>query len=81
MPPILAEDRMEERRTLRPLLINLDLLLETFGLIEGLPARRADDQALREAVREARPAIAKLRAVVERMEGGTDERAAAPRGG
>ena len=71
---------MEERRTLRPLLVNLDILLEMVDRVEDLPARRAEDQAVREAIREARPAIAKLRAAVERMEGVAAEPEAPQRG-
>jgi hypothetical protein len=60
---------MQERRTLAPLRNNLDRLLETFALVEGLPSRRADDPELREAVREARVAVARVLVVLNRMEG------------
>ncbi len=59
---------MQERHTLRPLLVTLDKLLETLAAVESLPARRAEDSALREAIHNARPAIAELLAVLDRME-------------
>ena len=58
-----------DRRALRPLLVALDTLLVTLDAFERLPARRAEDPALREATRLARPALASLRAVLGRMAG------------
>ena len=60
---------MQDRRTLLPLRNNLDRLLETFALVERLPSRRIDDPELREAVREARVAVARVLVVLNRMEG------------
>ena len=64
---------MEHRRGLRRFRISLDELLEAFAVVEALPARRADDPALREAIGEARPAIARLLAGLDRMERPDDE--------
>ena len=72
---------MENRRTLGGLRASLDQLLEWFALVESLPARRADDPALRDAIREARPHIATLLAVLERMDRpGGEAREARPGG-
>ena len=58
---------MQERRTLGPLRANLDRLLATFALVEGLPARRADDPKLREVVRAARVTVARVLVALNRM--------------
>ena len=69
---------MQERQALRPLLVTLDELLETLASLEDLPARRAEDPALRKAIRKVRPGIAELLAVLDRMEGADDEARGSP---
>ncbi len=59
---------MENRRNALRLRSRMDDLLETLALLEALPSRRADDPALQAAVREARPYIAQIVAVLDRME-------------
>jgi hypothetical protein len=63
---------VHERRTFAPLRATLERLLDTFALVDGLPARRADDPALREAVRAARVANARVLLLLNRMEGHGD---------
>src|SRR5215211_298075 len=48
-------------------------LLDAFALVEGLPARRADDPELQEAVRAARVAVARVLLVLNRMEVPSEE--------
>ena len=60
------------RRTFAPLRATLERLLDTFALVDGLPARRAEDPALREAVRLARAANARVLVLRNRMEGQGD---------
>ena len=64
---------VHERRTFAPLRANLDRLLDTFALVDGLPSRRALDPELRESVRAARVAVARVLLVLNRMEGHDDE--------
>ena len=59
---------VHERRTFAPLRADLDRLLDTFALVDGLPARRADDPELRDATRAARVAVARVLLVLNRME-------------
>ena len=67
---------MHERHALRPLRNTLSQMLDMFAVGSALPDRRAEDRALREAIREARPAIAKVIAALDRME--TPDDAPAP---
>ena len=60
------------RRTFAPLRATLERLLDTFALVDGLPARRAEDPELREAVRPARAANARVLVLLNRMEGQGD---------
>ena len=59
---------MENRRNALWLRSRMDDVLETLALLEALPSRRADDPALQAAVREARPYLAQVVAVLDRME-------------
>ena len=58
----------EHRRALHRFRLTLDELVEWFAVIESLPARRADDRALRDAIQQTRSPIAALMAVLDRME-------------
>ena len=58
----------QERRSLRRFRTSLDVVLEWFAVVETLPSKRADDPALRAAIEAARPPIAAILAVLERME-------------
>ncbi len=60
--------RAEHRRALRRFRTSLDDVLEWFAVVEALPSRRADDQALRDAIQQAKPPIATIVALLERME-------------
>ena len=62
-----------ERRAFAPLRADLDRLLDRLALVDGLPARRADDPELREAIRASRVAVARVLLVINRMEGHDDE--------
>ena len=64
---------LQERRTFAPLRANLERLLDTFALVDGLPSWRGLDPELREAVRAARVANARVLLVLNRMEGHGEE--------
>ncbi len=61
---------MENRRNVERLRSRLDDVLETLAIFDVFPARRAEDPALQEAVREARRCIAQILATLDRMEQG-----------
>ena len=63
--------RWEHRRALHRFRFTLDELLEWFAVVQGFPARRADDQALREAIERARVPLSAITAVLDRMEPAT----------
>ncbi len=63
---------VHERRAFAPLRADLHRLLDTFALVDGLPSRRGLDPELRESVRAARVAIARVLLVLNRMEGQGD---------
>ncbi len=58
----------EHRRALHRFRFALDEVLEWFAVVQTLPARRADDRALREAIEQARAPLAAILAVLDRME-------------
>jgi hypothetical protein len=62
----------QERRTFAPLRASLERLLDAFALVDGLPSRRELDPELRDAVREARLANARVLLLLNRMEGHND---------
>ena len=61
---------MENRRNAERLRSRLDDVLETLAMFDAFPARRAEDPALQEAVREARRCVAQILATLDRMEQG-----------
>ena len=72
-----AHGTLRERRTFALMRANLDRLIDTVALVDGLPSRRDLDPELREAVRAARVAIARVLLVLNRMEGRGDDSCAA----
>ena len=58
----------EHRRALHRFRFTLDELLEWFAVVQTLPARRADDRALGDAIEQARVPLAAILAVLDRME-------------
>ena len=70
--PLGERGTLQERRTFAPLRANLERLLDTFALVDGLPSRRGLDLELRESVRAARVAVARVLLVLNRMEGQGD---------
>ena len=59
---------LEHRYALGAFRSSLDGVLEWFAIVQTLPTRRADDQALRDAIDQAKPPIAAILAVLDRME-------------
>ena len=70
-PPMQRDEGVtwvEHRRALHRFRFALDEVLEWFAVVQTLPARRADDRALREAIEQARAPLAAILAVLDRME-------------
>ena len=67
-PPKSGVTWAEHRRALHRFRFTLDEVLEWFAVVQTLPARRADDRALREAIEQARAPLAAILAVLDRME-------------
>ena len=70
--PLSEHGTLQERRAFAPLRSDLHRLLDTFALVDGLPSRRGLDPELRESVRAARVAVARVLLVLNRMEGQGD---------
>ena len=72
LTPLSEHGTLQERRAFAPLRADLHRLLDTFALVDGLPSRRGLDPELRESVRAARVAVARVLLVLNRMEGQGD---------
>ena len=67
--PLSEHGTLQEHRAFAPLRADLHRLLDTFALVDGLPSRWGLEPELRESVRAARVAVARVLLVLNRMEG------------